>query len=188
MRAMLCGALLFAMAGCSQAPPQQSAAEGCTRTATHDVGWTNEQAPDTITARSEGPSCAQAIVVLTVRNSGGDPLWTFASTFYDMTTGGWPLGEVPPVTDARMDEFLASWANVSAMRSGALPAWREGAASLTDSAEGLAYSTAFERETYEAMRGRNLPLICYAAAAEASQCLMIDPASMSPAVLVFVSP
>ena len=87
-----------------------------------------------------------------------------------------------------MDEFLAGWANVSVMRSGELPAWREGAATLTESVQGFSYHTDFSREVYEAMRARNSAMLCFAAAAEASHCLIIDPATHAPSMIVAYGP
>ena len=58
--------------------------------------WSSESAADTITTRSDGPSCAQAVVTFVARNANGDPLWAFASTYYDMTMGGIPPEGAPP--------------------------------------------------------------------------------------------
>ncbi len=177
---------VLALAACGQQQQTQSE-QGCARESAHEVAWTGED-PDVVTARSDGPSCAQAVVTLVVRNAGGDPLWAFASLYYDLTAGGVGPEGAQPVSDEQMDTFLAGWANVTVMRSGELPAWREGAASLTESVEGFSYSTPFERDTYEMLRARNLSVICYAAAAEASQCLIVDPASHAPTMIVAFGP
>jgi hypothetical protein len=150
--------------------------------------WSNEASPDIILASSQGPSCAQAAVTLVARNAGGDPLWAFASTYYDMTMGGVPPEGAPAVSNEQMDEFLAGWANVTTMRSGELPEWREGVGTLTESATTFAYDTPFDREAYEMLRARNLPMICYAAAVEATQCLIVDPASHAPTMMVAYGP
>ena len=166
----------------------ESASNGCARSATHNVTWTSAEAPDTIIASSEGPTCAQAVVTLAGRNSAGDPLWAFASTYFDMTLGGRPPEGAQPVDEAEMDEFLASWANVTEMRSGDLPQWREDAATLTASADTFAYETPFDRETYEMLRERNLPMVCHASGAEAVQCLIVDPATNAPAIMAAYGP
>lgn len=186
MRVLLCAAVL-ALSGCGQNADSASDASACARSATREVVWSGATA-DTITARSEGPSCAQAVVTFVARNADGDPLWTFASTYYDMTMGGIPPEGAPEVSAGQMDEFLAGWVNVTTMRSGELPAWREDAATLTESATTFAYDTPFDRETYEALRARNLAMICYAAAVEASQCLIVDPASHAPTLMVAYGP
>jgi len=130
----------------------------------------------------------QAVVTFVARNAAGDPLWAFASTYYDMTAGGAPPEGAPAVLVADVDRFLAGWADVTTQRSSELPEWREGVATLTESATTFAYDTPFDRETYEMLRARNLPMICYAAAVEASQCLIVDPASRAPAMIVAYGP
>ena len=87
-----------------------------------------------------------------------------------------------------MDTFLSSWADVTASTTNTLPQWREGVATLTESASTFAYETPFDRETYEMLRARNLRMICYAAAVEGTQCLIIDPASRAPTMMVAYGP
>jgi hypothetical protein len=154
---------------------------------THEVTFSSARSPDTITARSEGPSCKQAVVTLVLRDSAGNPFWAFANTYYDMTAGGAPPPDAPQVTEAQMDGFLAGWAKATMTRSSTLPEWREGTAGLTTTG-GLAYSTSLPRASYEALRARDLPLLCYAAAAEATQCLVMDPATGSPTMMVAYGP
>lgn len=187
MRFVLIAAAL-ALNACNLSTNTAENGSGCARTATHDVTWSTEGAEDTITTTSSGPTCAQAVVTLVARSSVGDPLWVFASTYYDMTMGGIPPEGAPAVTDEQMDTFLAGWADVTLQRSGELPEWREGVASLSESAQTFSYDTPFDRETYEAMRGRNLQMICYAAAVEATQCLIIDPSSHAPTMIVAYGP
>jgi hypothetical protein len=172
-------ALVLMLAACQ--PPRDSAV-GCERTATKQVQWSGESS-DTVAARADGPSCAQAFVTLTIRNAEGDPLWTLASTYYDMTIGG-RSDEPPAVSPEEVDQFLASWVDVTINRSGELPEWREGADSLAEAADGMSYFTELDRDTYETLRARNLPQLCFAAAVEASQCLVMDPLSQAPIVIV----
>lgn len=181
---MLIAAL--ALSACERSGTTAEAA--CTRTATHEVTWSNPASPDVITTRADGPSCAQAVVTFAVRNASGDPLWAFASTYYDMTMGGAPPEGAEPVSAEQMDEFLASWANVTLQSSGELPEWREGFETLSASAQTFSYDTPFDRETYEMLRARNLQMICFAAALEGSQCLIIDPASHTPIMMVAYGP
>lgn len=185
---MLLFAAAVALSACGQNNATQ-AANRCARTATHEVTWSADNEPDTITTSSEGPTCAQAVVTFVARNSAGDPLWTFASTYYDMTSGGIPPEGAPAVSNEQMDTFLAGWADVTEERTAAfLPEWREGVATLSESAETFSYDTPFDRETYEMLRARDLKLICYAAAVEASQCLIMDPASHAPTMIVAYGP
>jgi hypothetical protein len=188
MRYLAALALSAALVGCTQ-PARETAGSSCTRSATHEVTWSNANAPDTITASSEGPSCAQAIITLSIRNAAGDALWAYAETHYALTAGdGLPAAEQPAISTEQMDEFLSGLARVSEMRSSTLPEWREGVATLSESAQTFAYDTPFDRETYEMLRGRDLPMLCYAAAAEASDCLIIDPFSRAPTRIVSFGP
>jgi hypothetical protein len=184
---------MLPLAACVQreGPTRPEAGDSaCARTETHTVNWSSQTDPDTVSASSEGPSCAQAVVTLTVRNAAGDPLWAFANTYRDLHTGGaTPAGVSPrPVTVEEMQKFLQSSANVTLMHAGQLPDWAEGAAAPADPARPLHYATAFQRDAYEALRASNRALICYAAAAAASQCLIIDPASNAPAVVIAFGP
>jgi len=188
MRLALFVLAALALSACGQQRQTASTGDGCAHSATHDVMWTSTSARDVITTRSEGPSCAQAVVTFIVRNAQGDPLWAFASTYYDLTAGGIPPEGAPAVADAQMDEFLAGWANVTEMRSGELPEWRADAETLSASAQTFSYDTPFDRETYEMLRARNLPMICYAASVEGTQCLIIDPASQAPIMIVAYGP
>ena len=188
MRILIFAAAL-ALGACGESPsPETQVMNGCSVTARHDVSWTSAEATDVILTSSQGPSCAQAVVTFVARNAEGDPLWAFASTYYDMTAGGVPPEGAPDVSMEQMRTFLAGWADVTTQRSGELPEWREGVATLTESATTFAYDTPFDRETYEMLRARNLPMICYAAAVEASQCLIVDPASHAPTMIVAYGP
>jgi hypothetical protein len=178
----------LALSACGQQRETTAAAEGCARSATHNVAWTGAEATDVITASAQGPSCAQAVVTLVVRNAQGDALWAFASTYYDLTAGGVPPDGAPPVSNEQMDEFLTGWANVSESRSSELPEWRADAETLSASAQTFSYDTPFDRETYEMLRARNLPMICYAAAVEGTQCLIIDPPTNAPIMIVAYGP
>lgn len=178
----------LALAACGKQREAASSGDGCARSATHQVTWSNAEAPDVITTRSDGPSCTQAVVTFIARNAQGDVLWAFASTYYDLTAGGTPPEDAPAGSSEEMDRFLQGWANVTEMRTGDLPQWRADAATLTESATTFAYETPFDRETYERLRTNNLPMICYASAAEAAHCLIIDPASHSPTMMVAYGP
>lgn len=186
MRTPILALAALALAACGERTT--TAQSACARTAAHEVTWSNSAAPDVITTRADGPSCTQAVVTFAIRDAGGDPLWAFSGTYYDLTAGGPPPDGAPAVTNEQMDEFLAGWANVSESRSSDLPEWRVDAATLTESATTFAYDTPFDRDAYEMLRGRNLPMLCYAAAAEATQCLVIDPLSHAPTMIVAYGP
>lgn len=185
MRRIMLSAATLLLCACGQQTQTATtpASSGCERSATHQVLWADAERPDTITVHSEGPTCAQAVVSFVARNAQGDPLWTFINTYHDMATGGVATDDAPAVTNEQIDHFLAGWANVTAQTSNQLPEWHEGAENVGSNG-GLTYTTSFSRESYEAMRQRNSRMICYAAAVAATQCLVIDPSSNSPAMIV----
>ena len=183
MRIFLFAIAAIGLSACAEPQPEHAAA-ACSQTATHNVTWSQAGAADTITAHGEGPSCKQAVVTFVARDAAGDPLWTFASTYYDMTVGGAPPEGAPDIAPEELQRFLASWADVTETTSSDLPEWRDGMSRPGEGVEALGYETPFTREVYEAMRGRGLPTICYAAAVAAVQCLVIDPASHAPTMIV----
>src|SRR5262249_4478819 len=125
-------ACLAACAQPAQSPAQ--AANACARVATHPVTFSDSENPDTITTRSDGPSCKQAVVTFVLRDRAGNPMWTLANTYYDMTAGGPAPSNALAVTDAQMDTFLSGWANVTMSHSLTLPEWKAGDGSLRQSA------------------------------------------------------
>lgn len=190
MRNLFSAVALFALSACGQSETSAPAASAsaCAREATHEISWSGEGATDIVTASSNGPSCAQAVVTLIARSADGDPLLAFSSSFYDLTAGGVGPEGAAPVSDEQMDTFLQGWANVSIMPSSELPEWREGVPTLTQNVEGFSYDTPFGREAYEMLRTRGQSLLCYAASAEGSQCLIMDPATQSPIPFVAFGP
>jgi hypothetical protein len=172
---------LLALGACGERQTSSTAAaDGCAREAAHEVTWSDANAPDTVTARSFGPSCAQAVVLLVARNANGDALWQSSSTYHEMNGGGVPPIDATPVTDEDMDRFLRGWADVTVTTTNALPEWREGSATIGDEGALLSYDSSLARPGYEALRAQNLRVICYAVALETSNCLIIDPVSGAP--------
>lgn len=182
MRFYLLGALSLALAACGQS--QQAASDGaCALNATHEITWSNPAAADTVTATATGPTCAQAVVTLVVRDVEGDPLFAFASTYAEMSTGGRADADLD-VEQANVQTFLDSWADVTMNTSGELPAWAEGAEGPRGVDEVPYYSTFLDRDFYETLRERNLPQLCFAEGIETSTCIVIDQESNRPLTIV----
>jgi hypothetical protein len=179
----------LALAACTQpatapaaAPSAETAATqpaGCTREVTRNVRFSDDDTDDTLTVSASGPACGQAVLHLTIRAANGDPLWAFATIWKDM-------GRSENPTPQDVDAFLAQWATVELKKSGTLPEWREGAGSLEESEQGGSMSTPYGREAYEALRARDLPLLCFLNSMESSQCLIVDPASHAPTAIIFM--
>jgi len=176
---------ILAALGLSACGPRENAdvAQDCARSVTHSVQWSRVDAPDVITASSHGPSCAQATTDLTIRDASGASLWTFSSAYWDLAVGG-PAPEDAEVSAEQIDAFLRLWADVSVSRTSTLPQWRTDAATLTESASVFSYQTPFDRSAYEALRQQDLTMLCYAAAVEDTQCIILNPATRTPTLIV----
>lgn len=189
MRLALIGLAALTLGACGQERGDDAATAACALGASREIAWSNPEPQDSVSARAEGPSCGQAALVLVVRNSAGDPLWTYASTYRLLTAGdAVPLESAPEITAEDVQSFLDAWADVTLMNTSRLPEWRADAATLSESAETFAYDTPYDREAYEMLRTRDLPMLCYAAGAESSQCVIIDPASRQPALMAAYGP
>jgi hypothetical protein len=153
------------------------------------TSWSSE-ATDTITTRADGPTCAQAVVTFVARNgANGDPLWAFASTYYDLTMGGVPPDGAPAVSQRADGYFPRPVGRDVTEQTSELPEWREGVATLIGKRADVRLRHAIRsRDLRNAARAQFANLMCYAAAVEASQCLLIDPRSHAPIMIVAYGP
>lgn len=187
MRGLIVAAAL-ALGACAQPAPDAQSADACTVREARTIDWPNADAPVEVSALAHGPTCEHAVATLTIRDDAGAPLWVHAATYYDLSVGGVAPESPEPVAQPELAQFLASWTDVTLMNASQLPQWSAEAASLSESADTFTYATAYDRDSYEAMREQNLPLLCYAAAAEATHCLAIEPVTRAPALIVAYGP
>jgi hypothetical protein len=185
MRALILGFFLVTLAACERLP--DSTQGSCARSVEADVVFSNPEEPDRVTARAEGPSCAEAAVTLTIRDATGKLLWVFSAPYRNLSGGEGVADRFQP-TPEEIDRFLASWADLTHQRSSALPVWPEGAAHLSGGDSGLSYDTDFGREAYEMLRARDLPEACFAIATEGSECIVMDPATSEAISIVRFGP
>ncbi|MGE0046642.1 MAG: hypothetical protein AB7J28_16065 [Hyphomonadaceae bacterium] len=116
-------------------------------------------------ALTSGPSCAQSAVLLIVRDSEGDIVWTDAR----------PAAHVFGLRDARtatpMQNALSVWIAQQPRTTASLPDWPAGA-------DGPAGEFPFrpeewlDREAYLALRTEGAPMFCYAQGIESLSCLI----------------
>lgn len=188
MRWFSCALAALALSACGQAENTKTTdnteAASCVHSARHAVEWSRDGVNDVITTSSDGPTCKQAAVTLVVRNADGNPLWVFASSHAALSTGDVLLTNPQDVSPEQIEAFLASWGEVSATRSGTLPEWAPDAAAPAAVDTAFTYQTPLAREAYNALRGSDVRMICYAVAVFTTQCLVIDPQSMRPTPIV----
>lgn len=167
--------LALALGACALGVVDPPTEEGCVRTARGEIAWSDPSTPDLLSARSVGADCVHAGVVLTITNRAGETLLTGEAGYAGMNFGD-RTHDLPPVSEAEMDAFLASWlGSVWVLRSSALPEWPAGASGLPFPAAGGGYETYLDRETYMNVRGRDLPVLCYDVASETAECFAYDP-------------
>jgi len=165
MRVFILAAAL-ALSACG--PAQREAPGACTLEATREIAWPEGDARLTITATSQGADCDSAHVTLNLRGDDAAMTHTISGAYADLS-----LSETP-VARERVQRFLESWADVTQMRSGALPAWDDGMSRPGEGVEALPYASALARADYQAIRMRNLPTICIALRVDAVECLVAD--------------
>ncbi len=164
--------LLFAIAvmavACSPKPPADApTGADCNHAVSRTVSFTATDAQDTIEARSLGSSCETAVVVWTLRDAAGKPLWTHAAPY------AWLSTPTDPRSVAEVQTFLERWAGVAVDDTSASPAW---ALDSPGGPEGWGASggSMFSRDTYETIRAARLPRVCVPTTAERYQCIFYD--------------
>lgn len=172
MRAVCFAILAAALAAC--APNAADVAPGtasgaCAVSAAHI--WSPVEAPYTIRAEAQGPTCPNSIATLTIENAAGDRLWT----------GGYPTAQVMVLADANQNEdslreALANWIDPQAINihtTADLPEWAPNA-ELPGGEFPFMPEAWAGRDTYAAYRARGLPMFCYVQGMESIACLVLE--------------
>lgn len=171
MRIFVCvGALALTMA-CTPndetGSGQTASVRGCHAVATET--WTAGDQPLTIEATSTGPTCAQAVATIVVRDGEGAVWWSEAyPTAHVMT-----LAQAQDVEamQAAMSEWIAPQNNDTMATTAALPAWPENAASPATGEFPFHVADGWDRTAYEGIRAANRPLYCYVQGMESLACV-----------------
>jgi hypothetical protein len=174
MRGWLLAGIALWLTACAPAAEKEDAtpvvetasAAGCNLTASAAIALTGASAADMIEARAFGPTCAQATLVFTVRDSTGAVIHADAMAASD---------SIPPTATAPLDtsgvqSFIDAWARPEVVNASTAPAWAEGAARPGGDGDPLIL-TDMIRPMYEDVRKQNLKLICYLSGASEKTCL-----------------
>lgn len=138
--------------------PQQR----CDLTAVHEISFTNTTAPDTITARSFGAGCEQAVVLLVVRDAEGEPVWAWTGALAQR------FGVIfSAEDDDAVQDFLARWVQARVATTQAAPQWNEL----------MPGQTTLDQLTYDDIRARDLPMLCHFSATAREACVFWEPAA-----------
>jgi hypothetical protein len=140
----------------------------CDLTAVHEISFTNGTTPDSVTARTFGASCDQAVILYVVRDADGAPVWSWTGIL------GQRFGEVFSANDREaIRDFLARWAQASVATTQSAPRW--------DTL--LAGQTTLDQLTYEDIRARDLPMLCHFSATARETCVFWEPAAGAAGLL-----
>jgi len=129
----------------------------------------------TAEAMSQGPTCANAIVTVVLRDSNGKPLWV------DSRIGAQVMLFADVSDLKKMNAALKDWIDQSRSqlaRTDKLPDWPKGADAPKsgDGGEFPFYPEGeIDREAYMKLRAAKLPMFCYVQGMESLACVALAP-------------
>ncbi len=144
---------------------QPADSTGCTVSATRGVAFSTPN--DRVTAEARGPACDKLAAVLTIRAANGALLWTYAAPADWLAPG--VLGAGASRTAAA--DAMEDWAKVSVQTTAEFAPWPETAPGAYATSD---MRTPFDRDGYEDIRARNLPVLCFATGAQTTDCIFWD--------------
>lgn len=162
IRSLPCAAaalLLLALTACAH--PE---AKGCDVSVERDIVFSTET--DQLRARALGEACDKAVALYVVSSPEGHPLWAWTA----------PMGHAFGAQFDMADEeaiagFLADWAHPALASTAAAPDWSD------------ALPTHFDRQTYEDVRARDLPMLCHLSGVARETCIYWEPAAAGATAL-----
>jgi len=172
------------LAGCNRSPliaddtvqPVLPASEAAPCDVKAEGVWTNEGYGRMRTrAVTSGPSCADAVVLLTVRNELGAPLLAWASPTAAV------FGLKDAATPAAMKDELARWIRqdqASLARTRVLPEWPEGQETPASGEFPFYPEDWLDREAWAELRERNAPLFAFPQGHESMAVYMLQDAGL----------
>ncbi len=121
-------------------------------------------------AFSNGPSCALAVVTLTVRAPDGTALWVDAAPAAHLMT----FGEVK--TLKQMTSALNDWLSQAHVfkTTAELPEWKKGEDAPKSGEFQFIPDAGVDREYYEQARAGRLPVFCYVQGMESMSCVALS--------------
>jgi hypothetical protein len=160
MRPALHIALPAALAACTPAAPDNDAGLPlCTAPVRKEIALSAPDARDILEFAAVGATCAEAVILTTVRNADGKLIWTRSDTASDtFAFVGAGAGETP---EEGITRLMNSWARTAAVSTTAdAPDWKEGA-DRPQNETGLWFGTRSPREEYLAERAASRPMLCH---------------------------
>jgi hypothetical protein len=185
---LLLAALLLPLAACQprglsladvpeSAPVTVRTVDGCD--AHVQKPWVVGSATHTVEATTSGPTCAQAVVALSIRSPDGTPELAWSSRTQD-------LFGLADATDAKaMEAALNDWidqSNSMFATSSALPVWADGKDAPTSQNTEFPFHPEawFDRQAWEQMRKDNAPLFVFPQGRESQAIFMLRDGQLEP--------
>jgi hypothetical protein len=133
----------------------------CNFSETGSISLTSIAERDTVVASSEGASCARATLRLQIRSAGGRTVFETSSPAAQQLGG-----VVLSINETSVRGFLAGWAAQSVTYTALAPPWEQLDADA---------NVALSRDEYEAVRARQLRMVCPTIARDRVSCVYWDP-------------
>lgn len=162
MRFLILTALALAAISCTRAPVT------CDRASTATISFSG--ASDTVTARTFGAACDKAVGVIAISAEDGTPLYAWSAPLHP-TFGNLFEPRVDGPTAETADEFLARWAALRIAQTSEAPPWPARAPAPAGA------ETTMDRDLYEFIRARALPMACHLSAVAHETCVYFEPAA-----------
>ena len=167
------GVLALVLGGCLQ---QMNERAGGRCEVTASKPWTPVAGAEmTVEAGTLGADCEHAVATIVIRDHSGVAY-----------TQAYPTAQVMNLAQARdsraMRTALAKWiesSNHTMETTSALPDWPEGATGPQNGEFPFYVNEGFTRETYMALRERNVPVFCYVQGMESLNCLALQDGILS---------
>jgi hypothetical protein len=141
-----------------------------TCTATTSRTWSKDF---TIEAFSHGPTCANSVVTIIIRDRSGKAIWTQAHIAAYLLS----FSDTAIVSSKAMKAALGSWiSGLDTLNSSdQLPDWPAGKTAYTDGAEfPFTLAEGIDRDSLLNYRKEKLPLFCFVQGMESLNCVMRD--------------
>lgn len=167
----LCVVALLA-ASCASTPPATSQSGAGVEAACDTETTTEWRGTDNrvfrVTASTNGANCAQAVVLLVVRDNSGYVVWT------DARATAHVMGLNEPTTRIEMTRALADWVGFPLQRlqtTAHLAPWAQTSGQPGESAFPFQPEAWINEEFYEQLAGEARPMFCYIQGRESIACL-----------------
>lgn len=153
------------------APAETAAAEaGCNVTVSKP--WIAEETRTYIAEASVlGPSCAQGVAVLVIRQREGTPIFTWSGEV------DYLFGLRDAADPAAMKNALLDWIDQGAApeKTGTLPAWEETEGQPKRAEFPFMPAEGTDKATWDQLKKDNLDMFCFPQGMESSQCAVLRP-------------